>query len=107
MIKPARAEHFYAKRRAKSMVFKINQIPIATRQSRFVGLATEASRCTLCPSMCGRAAVLSELNGPVDARLLVQLYHPSPQVLITSRDEKTQLKDYEVVARAIRQIYRP
>jgi len=24
-----------------------------------------------------------------------------PQVLITSRDEKTQLKDYEVVARAI------
>ncbi len=210
------------------MVFKINQIPISTRQSRFVGLATEASRCTLCPSMCGRAAVLSELNGPVDARvmfigeapgrkgadrtrvpfsgdqsgknferflasiglprseifitsaalcnprkasganrrptagelrncsnflsrtiglieprvivtlggaaldalkllhyhefnlqndaakirrwngrLLVPLYHPSPQVLITSRDEKTQLKDYEVVARAIRQIYRP
>jgi len=52
------------------MVFKINQIPIATRQSRFVRLAAEAARCTLCPSMCGRAAVLSELNGPVDARVM-------------------------------------
>ncbi|MDX6446019.1 MAG: hypothetical protein QOH71_3093 [Blastocatellia bacterium] len=37
-------------------------------------------------------------------RLLVPLYHPSPQVLITSRDEKMQLKDYQVVARAMRQI---
>src|SRR5438132_10823830 len=36
-----------------------------------------------------------------DGRLLVPLYHPSPQVLITSRDEKAQLRDYEVVARAI------
>jgi uracil-DNA glycosylase family 4 len=39
-----------------------------------------------------------------DGRLLVPLYHPSPQVLITSRDEKMQLKDYRVVARAMRQI---
>lgn len=44
------------------------------------------------------AARIRRWNG----RLLVPLYHPSPQVLITSRDEKTQLKDYEVVARAIR-----
>ena len=34
-------------------------------------------------------------------RMLVPLYHPSPQVLITSRDERAQLKDYKVVARAI------
>ncbi len=35
-------------------------------------------------------------------RLLIPLYHPSPQVLITSRDERAQLRDYKVVARAIR-----
>src|SRR5438876_10960252 len=39
-----------------------------------------------------------------DGRLLVPLYHPSPQVLITSRDEKAQLRDYKVVARAIRRV---
>ena len=42
-----------------------------------------------------------------DGRLLVPLYHPSPQVLITSRDEKAQLRDYQVVARAIRRITNP
>lgn len=36
-------------------------------------------------------------------RLLVPLYHPSPQVLITSRKEADQLRDYQVVARAIKQ----
>ncbi len=44
------------------------------------------------------AAKLREWNG----RTLIPLYHPSPQVLITSRNEKTQLGDYKVVARAIR-----
>jgi uracil-DNA glycosylase family 4 len=34
-------------------------------------------------------------------RLLIPLYHPSPQVLITSRPEPQQLRDYRVVARAI------
>jgi len=34
-------------------------------------------------------------------RLLIPLYHPSPQVLITSRDEKTQLRDYKVIRHAI------
>ena len=34
-------------------------------------------------------------------RALIPLYHPSPQVLITSRDEKAQLRDYQIVARAI------
>ena len=36
-----------------------------------------------------------------DGRALVPLYHPSPQVLITSRREAAQLRDYQVVARAI------
>jgi uracil-DNA glycosylase family 4 len=35
-------------------------------------------------------------------RQLIPLYHPSPQVLITSRSEEAQLKDYKVIARAIR-----
>lgn len=37
-----------------------------------------------------------------NGRLLVPLYHPSPQVLITSRKEDAQLQDYQVVAKAIR-----
>ena len=44
------------------------------------------------------AAKVQQWNG----RKLIPLYHPSPQVLITSRDEKAQLRDYKVVARAIR-----
>jgi DNA polymerase len=39
-------------------------------------------------------------------RLLVPLYHPSPQVLITSRDEKAQLRDYGIVSQAIRRVSR-
>jgi len=35
-------------------------------------------------------------------RQLIPLYHPSPQVLITSRSEEAQLHDYRVIARAIR-----
>ena len=202
----------------------MNQISFEERQSQFARLAADAASCTLCPSMCGRAAVLSERNGCVDAkvmfigeapgrkgadrtrvpfsgdlsgknferflasinlprseifitsaalcnprkasganrrpsagevrncsaflsrtielvdprvivtlggaaldalkllhyhefnlkndgatirkwngRLLVPLYHPSPQVLITSRKEAEQLRDYQVVERAIRQ----
>src|ERR1051326_1034528 len=37
-------------------------------------------------------------------RLLIPLYHPSPQVLITSRNEQRQLRDYKVVARAIQKL---
>ena len=37
-------------------------------------------------------------------RLLIPLYHPSPQVLITSRKEKAQLRDYQVVSKAIRKV---
>jgi uracil-DNA glycosylase len=36
----------------------------------FTELADEAARCTRCPAMCGRSAVLSELNGSIRARLM-------------------------------------
>src|SRR6266404_9626415 len=42
-----------------------------------------------------------------NGRFLVLLYHPSPQVLITSRDERSQLKDYQVVAQAIGRLAKP
>ncbi|MGH9901427.1 MAG: hypothetical protein ACRD68_06390, partial [Pyrinomonadaceae bacterium] len=35
-------------------------------------------------------------------RLLVPLYHPSPQVLASHRREDAQLRDYRAVARALR-----
>ena len=41
-----------------------------------------------------------------DDRMLIPLYHPSPQVLITNRDERAQLRDYKVVARAIENLDR-
>jgi uracil-DNA glycosylase family 4 len=36
----------------------------------FNQLVKDASRCTLCPAMCGRSAVLSPLNGSPDARVM-------------------------------------
>jgi len=45
------------------------------------------------------AGKIFEWNG----RLLVPLYHPSPQVLASHRREDAQLRDYRAVARAIRQ----
>jgi uracil-DNA glycosylase len=36
----------------------------------FEQLVSEAASCTLCPAMCGRSAVLSELNGSRDARVM-------------------------------------
>jgi len=37
-------------------------------------------------------------------RLLVPLYHPSPQVLASHRREEAQLRDYQVVAKALRNL---
>lgn len=37
-----------------------------------------------------------------DGRLVVPLYHPSPQVLASHRREEAQLRDYRAVARAVR-----
>ena len=36
----------------------------------FKTLVNEAASCTQCPAMCGRSAVLSELNGSPDARVM-------------------------------------
>jgi uracil-DNA glycosylase family 4 len=36
-------------------------------------------------------------------RVLVPIYHPSPQVLASHRREQQQLRDYKVVAQAIKQ----
>ena len=48
----------------------MGQISTDQRHERFLALSAEAAGCTLCPAMCERAAVLSELNGPVDARVM-------------------------------------
>jgi len=37
-----------------------------------------------------------------DGRVLVPIYHPSPQVLASHRREDDQMRDYKVVAKAIR-----
>ncbi len=216
----------HAQIRATAVTVAVTVSPSANgadKKNLFVELSDEAARCTLCPAMCGRAAVLSELNGSIqarvmfigeapgrkgadrtrvpfsgdqsgknfdrfiasagltrsqifitsaalcnprapsganrrpkareisncsgflrrtialinpqvvvtlggvalealklihyhdfnlrndagkirgwDGRVLVPLYHPSPQVLITSRNEKAQLRDYRIVARVIR-----
>lgn len=36
----------------------------------FSQLVKDAAGCTLCPAMCGRSAVLSELNGSPEARVM-------------------------------------
>src|SRR3954465_5690133 len=43
---------------------------IESKPLRFAALIREASSCTKCAAMCERAAVLSELNGPVNARVM-------------------------------------
>src|SRR6266481_886655 len=48
----------------------LSQISNEAKQDRLISLVTEASTCVKCPAMCERAAVLSELNGPVDARVM-------------------------------------
>jgi DNA polymerase len=40
------------------------------KEKLFKQLAKEAAGCTLCPAMCGRSAVLSELNGSPEARIM-------------------------------------
>src|SRR4029079_19469891 len=37
---------------------------------QFDQLVTDALNCTRCPAMCERTAVLSELNGSIDARIM-------------------------------------
>src|SRR5918911_4938843 len=40
------------------------------RKKLFTELVNEAAGCTRCPAMCGRSAVLSELNGSPNARVM-------------------------------------
>jgi uracil-DNA glycosylase family 4 len=40
------------------------------KQQLFNELVKDAASCTQCPAMCGRSAVLSELNGSPDARIM-------------------------------------
>src|SRR5918993_4140695 len=42
----------------------------SSKQSSFQELFEEAASCTRCPAMCGRAAVLSNLNGSPGARIM-------------------------------------
>ena len=42
----------------------------SSRTELFRELAAEAAACTRCPAMCGRSAVLSELNGSPGARIM-------------------------------------
>jgi len=42
----------------------------SSRTALFRELTAEAAACTRCPAMCGRSAVLSELNGSPDARIM-------------------------------------
>jgi uracil-DNA glycosylase family 4 len=41
-----------------------------SKQTKFQRLVAEAAVCTRCPAMCERTAVLSELNGSVEARIM-------------------------------------
>ncbi len=41
-----------------------------SKKAQFARVKAEAAMCTRCPAMCERTAVLSELNGPVLARIM-------------------------------------
>src|SRR6267143_5013598 len=40
------------------------------KRRQFQVLVSEAAACIRCPAMCERTAVLSDLNGPIDARVM-------------------------------------
>lgn len=46
------------------------QSQLKARRENFISLSAEAAACVRCPAMCGRGAVLSKLNGPVDAGVM-------------------------------------
>lgn len=43
---------------------------VGQQADAFAKLAAKAAACRLCPAMCERTAVLSELNGPLTARVM-------------------------------------
>jgi uracil-DNA glycosylase family 4 len=46
------------------------RMKVKRRREMFEMLAHEASKCRLCPAMCGRTAVLSHHNGAVETRVM-------------------------------------
>ncbi len=51
----------------------MSKVPVEkprVKAAKFRQLIAQAAACTRCPAMCGRAAVLSNLNGPIAARIL-------------------------------------
>src|SRR5712691_12454532 len=48
----------------------MDQISLAQKRQEFMALAAEATLCRRCPAMCGQTAVMSELNGPIRARIM-------------------------------------
>jgi uracil-DNA glycosylase family 4 len=51
-------------------VDKIEHVSGELREAGFTALTAETASCTRCPPMCGRAAVLSGVNGPLSARIM-------------------------------------
>src|SRR5882762_417625 len=49
---------------------KIRDVSGELRKARFAALTAETASCRRCSAMCGRAAVLSRLNGPLSARVM-------------------------------------
>jgi uracil-DNA glycosylase family 4 len=52
---------------------------LAARRGEFAALVAEAGACRRCAAMCGRTAVLSELNGRVGARVMFIAEAPGRQ----------------------------
>jgi uracil-DNA glycosylase len=48
----------------------MEMVSTTKRQMEFLELATEAAACVRCPALCERAAVLSHLNGSLNARVM-------------------------------------
>src|SRR3979490_3032502 len=48
----------------------LSPISTETKQNQFVRLVAAAAACLECPAMAHRDAVLSEVNGPVNARVM-------------------------------------
>lgn len=52
------------------MSHRFSRMQDGLKNKAFKELVNDAAGCTLCPAMCGRSAVLSELNGAPDARIM-------------------------------------
>src|SRR5256886_13167194 len=48
----------------------LQTLTTSSKRAWFNNVVAEAAACTRCPAMCERKAVLSELNGPVSARIM-------------------------------------